>query len=138
MPFLHAGMYSLRNVAADDLVLDDDALAAFARPHIDFDVAVLTATAGLLDQLAYAVRAAGDRFAIGDLRLARVRVHLELAEHAVANDFEMQLAHAGDDRLAGVFVRVNAEGRIFFGETLQRDRPSFPDPALSSARSPLR
>ena len=72
--------------------------------HLDDDVAVLTAAAGLLDQFAFAVGRLGDRFAIGDLRLARVGVDLEFAEHAVANDFQMQLAHAGDDRLAGVFV----------------------------------
>ena len=101
-------------------------------------MAILTAAAGLLDQLAYAVRAAGDCFAIRDLRFARVGVDFEFAEHAVANDFKMQLAHAGDDRLAGVFVRVNAERRIFFSQTLQRDRPFFPDPVSSSAQSPLK
>ena len=80
----------------------------------------MTAAAGLLDQLAFAVRPAGDGFAIGDLRLARVRVDLELAEHAVADDFQVQLTHAGDDRLAGIFVGVNTERRIFFGEALER------------------
>ena len=138
MPFLHRRDVFLRNVAADDLVLDDEALAALVGAHVDFDVAVLTAAAGLLDQFAFAMRAAGDRFAIRDLRFARVRVHLELAEHAVANDFQMQLAHAGDDRLAGVFVRVDAESRIFFGQTLQARCPFFPDPVSSSAQSPLK
>jgi len=36
--------------------------------------------------------------------------------------FQVQLAHPGDDRLPGVFVRVNAEGRILFSESLQRGR----------------
>ena len=99
---------------------------------------VLTATAGLLDQLANAVGVGGDGFAIRDLRFARVRVHFEFAEHPVTNDFQVQLAHAGDDRLAGVFVRVNAESRIFFGQALQRDRPFFPGPISSSAQSPLK
>src|ERR1700731_3870485 len=83
-------------------------------------MAVLTSTARLFDQLADAVRVGGDCFPIRDLRFARVRVHFEFAEHAVANDFQMQLAHAGDDGLAGVFVGVNLEGRIFLGQTRRR------------------
>ena len=32
----------------------------------------------------------------------------------------MQFAHPADDGLTGFFVRTDAEGRIFFGETAQR------------------
>ena len=88
-------------------------------------MAVLTATAGLLDQFADAMRAAGDGFAIRDLRFTRIRIDFEFAEHAVANDFQMQLAHACNDRLAGIFMGVNAEGRIFFREPLQSDAHFF-------------
>ena len=88
-------------------------------------MSILTAAAGLFNQLADAVRVRGDRFAIGDLRLARVGVHFELAKHPVANDFQVQLAHPGDDGLAGVFVRINAESRVFFCEALQRSRHFF-------------
>ena len=71
------------------------------------------------------VAGCGDRLAISDLRLAGVGVDLEFAQHAVANDFEVQLAHAGDDRLAGVFVGEDAEGRIFFRQALQSDAHLF-------------
>ena len=71
------------------------------------------------------MRASGDCFAIRDLRFAGVRVHFEFAKHAVANDFQMQLTHAGDDGLAGVFVGVNAERGIFFSEALQRHAHFF-------------
>jgi hypothetical protein len=64
--------------------------------------------------------AAGDGFAVRDLRFAGVRVHFELAEHSVTNDFQVQLAHSSDNGLAGVLVRVDAESRVFFGEALQR------------------
>ena len=37
----------------------------------------------------------------------------------------MQLAHARHNRLPGLFIGVNAEGRILFGETLQRDAHFF-------------
>ncbi len=138
MPFLQAGMYSFGMVPPTTLFSIAMPLPRSFGLDLDDDVAVLTATAGLLDELAFAVGRRGDRFAIGDLRLAGVGVHLELAQHAVADDFEVQLAHAGDDRLAGFFVGEDAEGRIFFGEALQRDRPSFPGPAWSSARPPSR
>jgi hypothetical protein len=38
-------MYSLRDNATDDLVVNDKAFAALGRAHVHFDVAVLTATA---------------------------------------------------------------------------------------------
>src|SRR5215467_9058183 len=89
---LHRRDVFARNNSADDFIFDDETFAALTRTKIDFDVAVLTATAGLFDQLADAVRVARDRFAIRDLRFARVRVHFEFAEHAVANDFQRELA----------------------------------------------
>src|SRR5215831_3327230 len=69
--------------------------------------------------------AGGDRFAARDLRFTGVRLYFELAEHAVTNDFQVQLAHSRDDGLAGVLVRVDAESRIFFGEPLQGSRHFF-------------
>ena len=64
------------------------------------------------------MRAARNGFSISDLRFASVGVDFEFAEHAVANDFQMQLAHSGNDGLAGVLVRVDTECWIFFGESL--------------------
>ena len=58
---------------------------------------------------------------IRDLRPTDVRVDLELAHHAVDDDLEVQLAHARDDRLARLLVRVDAERRIFLRQLRQRD-----------------
>jgi hypothetical protein len=49
-------------------------------------------------------RPLADRLAVGHLRLADVGLDLELATHAVDEDVEVQLAHAGDDGLAGLLV----------------------------------
>ena len=58
-------------------------------------VAVLAAAAGLPDVLAFVLDdGIGDGLAIGDLRLADVGLDLELALHAVDDDFQVQLAHA--------------------------------------------
>ena len=59
---------------------------------------------------------ATDGLAVGHLRLADVRLDLELLLHAVDQDVEVELAHAGDDRLAGVLVEVDLEGRVLLGE----------------------
>ena len=64
---------------------------------------------------------AADRLAVGDLRLADVGLDVELALHAVDEDVEVQLAHAGDDGLPGLVVGVHLEGRVFLGEPLDRD-----------------
>src|SRR5207237_1109168 len=82
--------------------------------------AIEPATALLADESADAVGLALDRLAIGDLRLADVRVDGKLAQHAVDDDLEVQLAHAGDDRLGGLLVGVDLERRVFLGELGER------------------
>ena len=42
--------------------------------------------------------------AIGYLRLAHVRLDLELTQQAIDDDLEVQLAHAGDDGLTSLMV----------------------------------
>ena len=62
----------------------------------------------------------GDRLAVGDLRLADGGVDLELAQHAVDEHLEVQLAHAGDDGLAGLLVGADLEGRVLLGQREER------------------
>ena len=59
----------------------------------------MAAAAGLLDMPAFAGRGNRDGFPIGDLRRTRARRDFEVRQHALANDFEMQLSHAGDECL---------------------------------------
>src|SRR5207248_10542337 len=64
-----------RNDASDDLVLHGEAFAALGWTHVHFHVPILATAARLLNQLADAVRARRDRFAVRTLRLARVGLH---------------------------------------------------------------
>ena len=80
--------------ATDDLVLEDEALAAFQRLDFEFDDTVLAAPAGLADEAALGPGLLGDRLAVAHLRAADVGGDLMLAEHAVDDDFEVELAHA--------------------------------------------
>ncbi len=62
-----------------------------------------------------------DGLAVGDLRLADVALDLELAAHTVDDDVELELAHTGDQGLAGLFVGGDLEGRILVGQLRQGD-----------------
>ena len=125
-----------RDGAADDLVDELVAAALLVGLELDDRVAVLALAAGLADVAAVALRRAADRLAIRHLRLADVGRDLELAHHAVDEHVEVQLAHAGDERLAGLLVGVDAEGRVLLGQALEGDRRACPGRPWSWARWP--
>ena len=77
-----------------------------------------------------------DRLAVRDLRLPDVRVDVELADHAVDEHLEVELTHAGDDRLAGVEVGADLERRVLVGERVERLARACPGRPWSWARSP--
>ena len=105
------------------------------RLHGQLHVAVLTAAAGLLDMFVLAFGGLQNRLAIGHLRAAHVRLHAELAHHAVDDNFQMQLAHAGNQRLARIVHRCE-RGRWDLPAPACRARcPFFPGPLWSWARS---
>jgi len=58
---------------------------------------------------------------ISQWRTADVGLHVVFAKHAVNDDFQVQFAHAGDQRLSGIRLGGNAEGRVFLGEALHRN-----------------
>ena len=95
------------------------------RLEAHLDVAVLALAARLADELALGFRLPRDRLAVRDLRLADVGADVELAHHAVDDDLEVQLAHAADDGLAGLRVRVDLEGRVFLHELGERHAHLF-------------
>ena len=64
--------------------------------------------------MAFGLRANG--LAVGHLRLANIGFDAKFAPHAVHDDFQMQLAHASQNRLARFLVGVHPEGRIFILE----------------------
>ncbi|MNS59539.1 hypothetical protein D3C72_924990 [compost metagenome] len=89
-------------------------------------MAILAASARLLDELAFDfVAGLADGFAVRHLRLAHRGFDAELALHAVDQDFQMQLAHAGDDGLSGFLVGAHAEGGILLRQPAQRNAHLF-------------
>src|SRR3546814_10313506 len=95
----------LLHAATLDLVDELVATTGTGGLEVDRDLRVLTgATRLLLVRVGVLDDRLGDGLAVRHLRLADGGVDLELAQHAVDDDLEVQLAHAGDDGLARVLV----------------------------------
>ena len=99
MPFSIAGMYSRGITPPFVPSTNAKPPPAACGSTVKHDVAVLPAAARLPDEARLVLDRLADRLAVGDLRLADVRVDLELAHEAVDDDLEVQLAHPGDERL---------------------------------------
>src|SRR5262245_55751247 len=67
----------------------------------------------------------GRGFAVTHLRRTYFDVDLIFATNTFDVNFEVQLAHAGDDGFTRLFVGVNVERRVFLTEPLQRLRESI-------------
>mmetsp|Transcript_11034 Transcript_11034/g.29223 ORF Transcript_11034/g.29223 Transcript_11034/m.29223 type:complete len:314 (-) Transcript_11034:559-1500(-) len=91
-----------------DLLVEDEARVVLVlvreRRKLDHDLGELARAARLLLVRVLDGRLARDRLAVCDLRRADLALDLELAHHAVANDLQVQLAHALDGRLPGLLV----------------------------------
>src|SRR5690606_3016149 len=103
------GNVILGHDAANDGIDKLVALTALQRLDAKPDVTVLTTPTRLPDELAFLLDQLADGLAVGNLRLADVALDLELPLHAVDNDLEMQLTHAGDDGLPRLLVGADAE-----------------------------
>src|SRR3989338_5099772 len=97
------------NRAALDRIDEFETFTRFAWLQLDPHVAILTAAAGLLDELAFDFDRFPDRFAVSHLRRANVGFYADLAFHTVDQNFQVQLAHAGHDRLTRLFIGTNTK-----------------------------
>ena len=124
--FLYRRNVFTRNHTAFDFVHELKAFARLLRLQGEDHMAVLTFTTRLTHKFAVYI---GNRFAYGfavrNLGLAHIGFHIELALHAVHDDFQVQLAHTGDDGLTRFFFGANTERRIFSGQTRQRQAHFF-------------
>src|SRR5215831_7483329 len=119
-PGVHRRDVLPRDAAAGYLVLELIAAAVTAgRLQVDDHAAELAGTTGLLlVRVLDLLDLLGDGLPVGDLRAADVGLDLELAPHPVDQHLEVQLAHARDDRLPGLLVGPDLEGRVLLGEPL--------------------
>ncbi len=111
-------LLQLREVRLGGKLLDVG--AARQREHADVHFAELAAAAGLLLVAVAALGVGLDRFAVGDLRLLGFDFHLVAALEPLADDRQVQLAHAGHHQFLGLRIAVEAERRIFLDDLVQR------------------
>ncbi len=123
MPSSTAGMYSFGIRPPVMPLTNSIAGAGLLRFQADDHLGVLTGTTGLLlVDVVDLLHRTTKRLAVGHLRLTDIGLDPEFALHPVDHHLEVQLAHAGDDRLAGLLVGMHPEGRILFGQPLDGDR----------------
>ena len=79
-----------------------------------------------------------DRLAVADLRLMDLDVEVEVAQQAMLDDFQVQLAHAADERLAGFLAFDGAERGILPLQHVQRVGQLLALGRCSPARWPSR
>src|SRR5467141_1495212 len=90
------------------------------RVQLNFAMPVLAASAGLLDVFAFRGGLLANGFAVRHLGTPHVGLHVIFAQHAVHDNFQVQFAHAGDQRLPGIRFRGNTERGIFLRQPLHR------------------
>ncbi|EAX47677.1 conserved hypothetical protein [Thermosinus carboxydivorans Nor1] len=110
-----------RNNTTDNLVFEDKTFARLKGLDFQPAVAILTAATGLTDELAFRLDCLADGFTVSNLGFANVAIDLELAQHAVDDDFQVQLAHTLDNGLTGFLVSIHPESRVFFRQPLESD-----------------
>ena len=90
------------------------------RRELNFTMAVLSTSAGLLRVLGVHFHFLGERFLVSNLRSAYIGLHLEFTQQTVHNDLQMQFAHTCDNGLACLRIGVGTEGRILLCQLRQR------------------
>src|SRR6266511_731263 len=105
--------------AASNLVFENK---TFARRGLDlnFDVAKLAATTSLFLVDFLTGGGLSNRLAVSNLRLAHIRFHAKFSLHAIDNDLEMKLTHAGNNCLPGFMIGCDRKRGILLGQPVQR------------------
>ena len=78
-----------------------------------------------------------DRLAVADLRLVELDVQIEIAQQAILDDLQVQLAHAADQRLAR-FAALHVQRGVLPLEHVQRVVAASSARCSIRARSPSR
>src|SRR4051794_2361580 len=97
-----------RNCSTLDLALEHKPFTR-RRFNLELDMRVLSTATSLLLEYFFSGSSLRNGFAIGDLRLADICFDAEFAFHAIDDDLEVQLAHAGNNCLAGFVIGRNIE-----------------------------
>src|SRR5437868_12830046 len=84
-------------------------------------MSILATTTSLLDVFRFSLSLLTNRFPESHFRLSDIGLHFEFTQHAIDDDFQMQLTHPGNDGLRGLFIRLHPERRVFLCQLLKRE-----------------
>ena len=107
--------------AAENVVDEFDALAAFHRLELDAADAELAVAAGLFLVLAFGVGLAADGFSVGNLGRLQREVDVVTLLHFGDNDFDVLLAAAGEEEFLCLGIARETERGIFFHDFVDGD-----------------
>ena len=118
---LDGGDELLGNPPAGDFILEDERLFGVLGQHVQpaHDMGELAGTARLLFVTDVEFGRLRGGLAVVDLRRAHFHLDVELAANPLHINFQVQLAHAGHDRFAGLLVHGNVQRGILAAEALQ-------------------
>lgn len=118
---LHGGTVLLWNDPPDDFIEELES-AAF-RQGFDIEPAVteLAAASGLFLVASLDVGFTLDGFLVGNSGGFEVHFHAEFPFHLLHVDFDMDLAHAGNDHFLRLFVAVKRQRRILLDQAVDGD-----------------
>ena len=83
---------------------------------VNFTMTILTTTTGLFSIFAVYINGFCKCFFVCNLRCTNVCLYFEFTKQTVNNDFQMELAHTGNDCLACFLICMSSECRIFFSK----------------------
>ncbi len=121
--FLNRRDELLGNVTALDGVFEYETclFGIVVRTDLEDDIGELTATTGLFLEHLTVLELLGERLFVVDLRSALADFDTELATQTVYDHFEVKLTHTTDDGLSRIFVGLDGECRVLFGQLTERD-----------------
>ena len=124
MPRSTEGIQLRGNRAAENVVDELDAFAAFDGLHLDAAHAELAVTAGLLFVFAFGVGFAANGFAIRNFGRLEREVDVIALVQLGDDDFDVLLAGAGEQEFLGLRIARETERGVFFEDFVNARRRS--------------
>ena len=120
--FFNCGDVLTRNSATEDFINEFEAASGGQRFHSNFNVTILTMTTGLFFMFAFNFCSTTDGFTVFDDGSSQVSFYTKFTLHTFHDNFDVLVAHTGNQGFFGYRVFGNDDGRIFVHQTSQCSR----------------
>ena len=114
-----------RNGTANHLIFKFKANAPFHRVNPEPHVTILTSAAGLTNIFSFLFNLRPNSFAVSHLGFSHIGLHFELSLHSINQNFQMKLAHTGNNRLTGFAVGFDFKSWVFLCQMMKGNTHFF-------------